>query len=223
MRSVAGVCFVVLVICRIALATEFHGSVVTVLDGDSLVLLLARQEVEVRLAEIDAPEQGQPYSDEAAQALRDLVLGKQVRFVVQTTDDYGRLVARVYTDASDVNATLVLRGAAWVYRRYLKEQKLLDYEQQARNARRGLWALAESERVPPWEWRAAQRGQERPAALLEAPRLVIANKRSRAYHLPGCPSYDDVAPKNQLRFRSAAAAEAAGFQRAGNCPLPASR
>src|SRR3954453_8529377 len=57
----------------------------------------------------------------------------------------------------DVNAELVRQGAAWVYRKYSRDPLLLLLEQEARSARRGLWALPETERLPPWEWRAAAR------------------------------------------------------------------
>lgn len=52
---------------------------------------------------------------------------------------------------------MVRRGAAWVYRRYSHDPALLPLEAEAQAARRGLWALPEAQRVPPWEWRAAKR------------------------------------------------------------------
>lgn len=46
---------------------------------------------------------------------------------------------------------------------------------------------------------------------------IIGNKNSKIYHKPGCPGYNSVSEKNQVRFKNAAEAEAAGFKRAGNC------
>lgn len=46
---------------------------------------------------------------------------------------------------------------------------------------------------------------------------IIGNKNSKIYHKPGCPGYASVSEKNQIRFKSAEEAEAAGFKRAGNC------
>lgn len=77
--------------------------------------------------------------------------------MVQDTDRYGRVVGRVYRGGLDVNAELVKQGAAWVYRNYAKDQRLFTLEDEARAARRGLWALPEAERQPPWEWRQAER------------------------------------------------------------------
>ena len=73
------------------------------------------------------------------------------------TDRYGRIVGRVFAGAQDANAELVRRGAAWVYRRYSRDPALLGLEEAARAEGQGLWALPEPERVPPWEWRAAER------------------------------------------------------------------
>jgi endonuclease YncB( thermonuclease family) len=66
-------------------------------------------------------------------------------------------VGRAYTDALNVNAEMVRQGAAWVYRKYNRDPSLLLLEREARSARRGLWALPETERTPPWEWRPAAR------------------------------------------------------------------
>jgi deoxyribonuclease-1 len=47
---------------------------------------------------------------------------------------------------------------------------------------------------------------------------IIGNTNSHVYHLPtGCPSYDKVTAKNQMKFDSEAEAQAAGFRKASNC------
>lgn len=48
-------------------------------------------------------------------------------------------------------------------------------------------------------------------------KLIIGNKNSHKYHFPNCPSYDKVAPANQVKFTTAKEAEAAGYTLAGNC------
>lgn len=141
-----------------ARALEIVGRVVGLADGDTITVLTEeRRQVRVRLGEIDTPESRQPYGTRARQALSELVFGKAVRVVVQDTDRYGRTVGRVYAGAVDVNAEMVRQGAAWVYRQYSRDAVLLRLEEEAKTARRGLWALPEAERTPPWEWRAAAR------------------------------------------------------------------
>jgi endonuclease YncB( thermonuclease family) len=141
-----------------ALAEELRGRVVGITDGDTLTLLTPqRREVKIRLAEIDTPERRQPYGTRARQVLSDLAFRRDVRVDVQDTDRYGRTVGRIYAGRVDVNAEMVRRGAAWVYRRYSRDPALLVLEDEARQARRGVWALPESQRTPPWEWRRERR------------------------------------------------------------------
>ena len=153
----AGFLLLVLLV-QAAAARELHGRVVGIADGDTITLLTERrEEVRIRLAEIDTPEGGQPYGSRARQVLSDLAFGKPIRVVVVDTDRYGRAVGRVFAGALDVNAEMVRRGAAWVYRRYSDDPVLLRLERAARAERLGLWGLPEAERTPPWEWRAAER------------------------------------------------------------------
>ncbi len=141
-----------------AWAAAVNGRVVAIGDGDTLtVLTAAKEQVKVRLAEIDTPESRQPYGTRARQALSELAFQKTVRVEVVDTDRYGRKVGRVYAGGVDVNAEMVRQGAAWVYREYNRDRSLLAVEEEARAAKRGLWALPEAERVPPWEWRARHR------------------------------------------------------------------
>jgi endonuclease YncB( thermonuclease family) len=164
-RSIAALATALFLMASPTMAEEIAGHVVGVSDGDTLTMLTeAKKQVKVRLAEIDTPESGQPYGSRAKQALSDLVYRKAVRVVVQDTDRYGRTVGRVYVGTQDINAEMIRQGAAWVYRQYSRDPLLLPIEQEARNAKRGLWALPEAERTPPWEWRAAERSTPRKAA-----------------------------------------------------------
>lgn len=139
-------------------AATLQGRVVGVHDGDTVTVLDAsKHQVKVRLAEIDAPELGQPYGSRAKQALANLVNGKDVRVEAQAQDRYGRMVGRIYSNNVDVNAALVAQGAVWVYRQYAHDPALLRLEAQAQAAHRGLWALPASQRIPPWEWRRTER------------------------------------------------------------------
>jgi endonuclease YncB( thermonuclease family) len=139
----------------IASAAPITGTVERVFDGDSLVVRAAGREIEVRLGEIDTPEKGQPYADISRKALRGMVLGKRVRLQVLDHDRYGRTVARVYRlpEGLWINAELVRRGHAWVYRRHVRDTSLYDIERTARANKVGLWGMPEAERTPPWHWR----------------------------------------------------------------------
>ena len=108
-----------------ATATDYLGKVVGIADGDTFTLLVDREQLRIRLAEIDTPEKGQPYGNRARQALSALIYGKPVRVVEIDHDRYGRVVGRVFVGRIDVNAEMVRRGAAWVYRKYAKDPSLL--------------------------------------------------------------------------------------------------
>jgi endonuclease YncB( thermonuclease family) len=139
--------------------TGLQGRVVGVHDGDTFTLLQdGHQQIKVRLAEIDAPESKQPYGNKAKQELSSLIFGKIVTINIQDTDRYGRTVGRVFINTLDVNADMIRRGAAWVYRKYAKDQTLYPLEAQAKQQKRGLWNLPESQRIPPWEWRHPNNG-----------------------------------------------------------------
>jgi endonuclease YncB( thermonuclease family) len=137
----------------------FYGPLVRVKDGDSLVAKVQGVAMEIRLAEIDAPEIAQPYGRTAKQELASLASGQQLVIMPIDTDRYGRTVAHVWNGSTHLNAELVKRGAAWFYSEYASSDALYDVEQEARNAKRGLWALPLQDRLEPWEWR--KRAQHR--------------------------------------------------------------
>lgn len=136
-----------------------EGTVVKVLDGDTLEVLVGSQPVRVRLAGIDTPERGQPWAERAKQALSQRVFRKPVRINEVDVDRYGRTVGEVYADNVCVGCELVREGHAWVYRRFSDDPVLLGLEAEAREARRGLWSLPEAQRVPPWQWREQRRSR----------------------------------------------------------------
>jgi len=131
----------------------FFGPLVRVKDGDSLVAKVQGVAMEFRLADIDAPELEQPYGRAAKQELASLVSGQQLVLVPLDTDRYGRTVAQIWIGKTHVNAELVKRGAAWFYSEFARSPALYEVEQEARDAKRGLWALPLKERVEPWVWR----------------------------------------------------------------------
>jgi endonuclease YncB( thermonuclease family) len=133
------------------------GVVRWVTDGDTLHVDVRGRSMEIRLAEVDAPEREQPYGWQAKLALIDLVRDRQVRVVPYDVDRYGRVVAHVYVDAKEAGAELVRQGAAWFYAEYANSESLYELEQVARAGRVGLWALPPAERIEPWQWRKERR------------------------------------------------------------------
>lgn len=118
----------------------------------------------MRLADIDAPEKGQPFGARAKAALSTLVYSQEVRVIDRGSDRYGRTLGLVMGVTGEANEAMVRDGLAWVYRRYSSRADLLAAEAVAREERRGLWSLPSP--TPPWQWRHDRAG----TAVLDAPR-----------------------------------------------------
>ena len=58
---------------------------------------------------------------------------------------------------------------------------------------------------------------ESPSSTIESVSYV-GSKNSDKYHLPWCPGAQKIAEQNKVYFNSQAAATAAGYKPAGNCP-----
>lgn len=135
---------------------SIEGTATKVSDGDTIqVTDNLGTMVKIRLYGIDAPETtkrnkktgkiskpGQPYGEEACQALRQKVKLQQVRCDVYDIDKYRRLVAVVWLGSRDINREMIAEGHAWAYRKYLRGPIAADYiasEEKARKDRKGLW------------------------------------------------------------------------------------
>ena len=150
---------------------DFSGAVGRIFDGDSFLVRPAKgRDVDVRLQDIDAPEKTQPYGNTARAALVKLIGDRQVFVDVIETDHYGRKVVRIYRepDRLDIAKALVRDGHVWVYRRTIHDRSLIALEDAARAKHLGLWALPETDRLPPWQYRYLQRQKPKRSALERA-------------------------------------------------------
>ena len=155
---------VCLFFCAIAQACAVEqpglvGTVIRVIDGDSLKVKLQSGPIIVRLFGVDTPERDQTGGKEARDALARRVNGSQVWLEVQEQDRYERMIAVVYLGDEDINGWLIDQGHAWAYRRYLKTPEYCLREHAARSAGRGLWDPGGQELYAPWEWRNTRPGQ----------------------------------------------------------------
>jgi micrococcal nuclease len=139
---------------------SLEGTVVRIVDGDTIHVRLADRVEKVRYIGVNTPEVHHPRKGEepggreAAEVNRELVENKHVRLEldVQSRDRYGRLLAYVWVDAAAgrggpaewtmINAELVRLGYAQVMTvppnvRY--QSLFLKLQRDAREAGRGLW------------------------------------------------------------------------------------
>lgn len=156
-KKVGALLFLLLLFSDHTFADEIIGRVVGVADGDTLTVLDAdNRRYKIRLSAIDAPEKNQPFGMRSKQALSSLCFGKESRVTPLKKDRYERAVADVNCGGKNANEEQIRAGMAWVYRKYAKGYgDLYRLEDEARVGRQGLWA--DSEPVPPWEWRKSRR------------------------------------------------------------------
>lgn len=176
---------------------ERIGGRAEVTDGDSLEIGSTR----LRLFGIDAPEGRQSCTrdgrdwacgNEAARKLRSLIGDRSITCTQRDVDDYGRIVAVCRSGSADLAAEMVRAGFATAYRRYGSDY--IDEENEARAAKRGIWA---GEFTPPEDWRRdedarAQRESSQPAAPPRDGCRIKGNinaEGERIYHVPSSSSY----------------------------------
>jgi len=88
--------------------------VVRVIDGDTIDVTINGTEYRVRYVGVNTPERDEVCYDDAVEANRELVEGRTVTLVIDTsdTDRYDRLLRYVYVGDSLVNEELVQTGYA---------------------------------------------------------------------------------------------------------------
>jgi endonuclease YncB( thermonuclease family) len=103
-----------------------HGRVTGVVDGDTInVLIMAKRQIRVQIAFIDAPEKGQAFGQRAKAAMSELVFGKDVKLRPHSIDRYGHLVARVVVDGQHAGLQRLKQGLCWVYEKSVSSVKRL--------------------------------------------------------------------------------------------------
>ncbi|EBB2472662.1 micrococcal nuclease [Salmonella enterica] len=152
MRLKQYVFFLVILFSGSLFAADIQGKVIRVLDGDTIEVLQDKTPVRIRLANIDAPEKKQAFGRWSTNQLKGLVAAQSVTVMYTQTDRYGRIIGRVFTtNGTEASRFMVKSGAAWVYDKYNSDNSLPALQQEAKDHRRGLWA--DSNPMPPWEWR----------------------------------------------------------------------
>jgi endonuclease YncB( thermonuclease family) len=114
------------------------------IDGDSFEI----GEKEIRLHGIDAPELRQNCRDQgrdvtcgrmARDALSKLIRNKSVTCKTLEKDRYGRQVSTCHDGDLNINREMVRLGWALAYRKHAREY--IAAEDEARKAKRGIWAM----------------------------------------------------------------------------------
>jgi endonuclease YncB( thermonuclease family) len=194
-------------------------------DGDSFEI----GSTSIRLFGIDAPEGSQSCTrdsrdwacgNEATRKLRSLTGDRTVTCTQRDIDDYGRTVAVCRSGGVDLAAEMARAGFATAYRRYSNDY--VDEENDARTARRGIWA---GEFTPPEAYRRAEAPAPRSSSDARLPaqrnddgcaiKGNINGEGERIYHVPRSASYDDTTideRRGERWFCTEVEARAAGWR-----------
>ena len=155
--------------------------VLSIVDGDTVKIGYQGKKTSVRLIGVDTPETVHPskpvevYGTEASNFTRNLLLGESVylRFDVEQTDRFGRLLAYLYRapDGLFVNLEIVRQGYGPVDTRFPFKHIALfrHYETQARAAGKGLYGTPQ-------------------APSVNAEGQVYVTRTGKKYHREGCRS-----------------------------------
>jgi endonuclease YncB( thermonuclease family) len=138
------------------LTAQISGKVTDVYDGDSFTLLApGNVEMKIRLHGVYCPELKQDYGQRAKQFTSSQIFGKTVTVKSSKKDRYGRTIGTVYlANGQILNELLLQNGLAWHSKKYDSNTYWAQLETNARNAKRGLWAI--SNPIPPWTYRSSK-------------------------------------------------------------------
>jgi len=196
-----------------------------VVDGDTFII---ENNIRIRLLNIDAPETGTCYGQEATDELTRLILGKQILLQKDQAaqDGFERLLRYAFIYEEDpqkdnlfINSVLVENGyAKEAYtkpnRTYLAQ--LQADERQAQESEAGLWGACTQEEVDNPE---AEQDFD-PFSKECVIKGNISKSYTKDYFLPGCPNYKRVKidpRKGEEYFCSEEDAKDAGWQKSAAC------
>ncbi len=182
-----------------------------VIDGDTIK---TKDNQTIRLANIDAPEQGYCLWQESKQRLEELILNKYVSIKPAGEDDYYRLMALVYLNDELINLIMIKEGLARYQRGGVSQQaqeikdQIKFESQKAKEKQIGIWST-----------------KCRQTENLQNPNCSIKGNIDKSdgvktYHFPGCQEYERTIVELDIGeqwFCTEQEAQQAGYTRAEHC------
>ncbi len=136
-----------------AQAERYKVRVLTVYDGDTLLVDHNGRREKIILYGVDCPENAQDFGPQAKQFTDVCCSHKDVSIDIKGHDKFNRVVAEIYlSDGADLNHELVKRGLAWWSDKFAPGDAVLrSLQNEAKTASTGLWAAPHP--IPPWLFR----------------------------------------------------------------------
>ena len=123
-----------------------------VIDGDTIAIITDEGIERIRLAHIDAPENGQPGCREAREYLSNMIGDGEIEIEWKERDKYGRKICEVVNDLGmNINEDMIMTGMAWHKEYRGKREDLEIVGRKEMIEKKGLFRERNTER--PWEWR----------------------------------------------------------------------
>ncbi len=172
-------------VSALTVTDTWTGPLATMAGADRFQITRDGKAVDVRLYGVDAPETGQPYADEAKQAVTAALGGGQVRVDVVAADNLGIAVAMVFAGETSLGNLLVSEGLAWYDDRNAPgDRELKRLNAQAITGGRGLWADAAP--LAPWDYRRSHGGEQFSYSLKpkEEPKPEVKGEEKKAEEEP---------------------------------------
>ena len=133
----------------ITASNTFTAQVVAVKDGDYIIVLRNKEQIDIRLKDVNCLELARPFGRQAKKQTSVLCSGKTVTVEVTGKDNDDRRLAYInLSDGNELGRELVPRGYAWWYRPYANDETLGRLET-VPEKRLGLGA--DSKPIPPWD------------------------------------------------------------------------
>lgn len=152
---------IILLLCStLSFAESINCIVIDVIDGNNFTCLTKnKQQIEVKLYLIDAPEKDQAYGYEAKQHLSSLIFNREMNIYVHSKDENNKVLGTVmkvisYNRGGNpiqlINISMILDGMAWYYPFDEHNDMYKESEEKARAKKRGLWS---QKAIAPWDFR----------------------------------------------------------------------
>ena len=183
--------FLLLTVLPVLAAQEDTFTVARVIDGDTCIL---ENDERVRYYGINAPEEGDPYFEEATESNHNLVAGKEVQLEPKdpSRDRDDRLLAYVFVNGVFVNEQLLRLGYAHIQRPLVAKyrDRLLRAQEAARQEGLGIWTKTAEQNIAIAEIHPDPEGKDRENPCDEY--IVIENRRDASVDLTGWTIYDEA-------------------------------
>jgi len=181
-------------------------SSIRVFDGDTF---LTKEKESVRLASLDAPEEGYCGDKQATKLLKKLVENKPLYIKTIYVDNNKRLVSYVYSSEGLINVQMVKSG--WARAHTIKDSQreaLITASKYAKENELGIYSSLCFSKEP-----------EKKGCDIKG--NIRSGYKTKIYIFPGCISYTNTKVEKDLGdrwFCTEAEAKKAGFKKSSGCP-----